>query len=33
MIAIYQVKASPGGTAIRMWGWKGAEIPFESGKK
>src|SRR5919108_2983098 len=31
MIAIYQVKASPEGTAIRMWEWKGAELPFESG--
>jgi hypothetical protein len=31
MIAIYQVKASPAGTAIRMWEWKGAELPFESG--
>ena len=30
MIAIYQVKASPEGTAIRMWEWKGAELPFES---
>ena len=28
MIAIYQVKASPGGTAIRMWEWKGADLPF-----
>ena len=27
MIAIYQVKASPGGTAIRMWEWKGADLP------
>jgi hypothetical protein len=31
MIAIYQVKASPEGTAIEMWEWKGAELPFESG--
>jgi hypothetical protein len=31
MIAIYQVKASSEGTAIRMWEWKGAELPFESG--
>jgi hypothetical protein len=31
MIAIYQVKASPAGTAIQMWEWKGADIPFESG--
>jgi hypothetical protein len=31
MIAIYQVKASPAGTAIEMWEWKGAELPFESG--
>ena len=30
MIAIYQVKASPEGTAIRMWEWKGADLPFES---
>jgi hypothetical protein len=30
MIAIYQVKGSPEGTAIRMWEWKGAELPFES---
>ena len=28
MISIYQVKASPGGTAIRMWEWKGADLPF-----
>jgi hypothetical protein len=28
LIAIYQVKASPAGTAIEMWGWKGADIPF-----
>jgi hypothetical protein len=31
MIAIYQVKASPMGTAIQMWEWKGADLPFESG--
>jgi hypothetical protein len=31
MIAIYQVKASPEGTAIQMWEWKGAELPFGSG--
>jgi hypothetical protein len=31
VIAIYQVKASPEGTAIRMWEWKGAELSFESG--
>jgi hypothetical protein len=31
MIAIYQIKASPGGTAIRMWEWKGADLP--NGKK
>jgi hypothetical protein len=30
MIAIYQVKASPAGTAIQMWEWKGADLPFES---
>jgi hypothetical protein len=30
MIAIYQIKASPVGTAIRMWEWKGAELPFEN---
>jgi hypothetical protein len=29
MIAIYQ-KASPGGTAIKMWEWKGADISVES---
>jgi len=28
MIAIYQVKASPEGTEIRMWEWKGADILF-----
>ena len=28
MIAIYQVKASPEGTAIRMWEWKGADLLF-----
>jgi hypothetical protein len=28
MIAIYQVKASPMGTAIRMWEWKGADPLF-----
>jgi hypothetical protein len=28
IIAIYQVKASPEGTAIRMWEWKGADLPF-----
>jgi hypothetical protein len=28
MIAIYQVKASPEGTAIQMWEWKGADLPF-----
>ena len=28
MIAIYQVKASPAGTAIETWEWKGADIPF-----
>ena len=27
MIAIYQVKASPAGTAIEMWEWKGADLP------
>ena len=31
MIAIYQVKASPAGTAIQMWEWRGADLPFESG--
>jgi hypothetical protein len=30
MLAIYQVKASPEGTAIQMWEWKGAELPFEN---
>ena len=28
LIAIYQVKASPAGTAIEMWEWKGADLPF-----
>ena len=28
MIAIYQVKASPAGTAIEMWKWRGADLPF-----
>jgi hypothetical protein len=28
MIAIYQVKASPAGTAIEMWEWKGADFQF-----
>jgi hypothetical protein len=28
MIAIYQVNASPVGTVIRMWEWKGADLPF-----
>jgi hypothetical protein len=28
MIAIYQVNASPVGTAIRMWEWKGADLPI-----
>jgi hypothetical protein len=31
MIAIYQVKASAAGTAIQMWEWKAADLPFESG--
>jgi hypothetical protein len=31
MIAVYQVKASPVGTAIQMWEWRGADLPFESG--
>ena len=30
LIAIYQVKASPAGTAIEMWGWKGADLPFRN---
>jgi type II secretory pathway pseudopilin PulG len=30
MLAIYQVKASPVGTAIGMWEWKGGEVPFEN---
>ena len=30
MIAIYQIKASPGGTAIKMWEWKGADMSVES---
>ena len=28
MVAIYQVKASPAGTAIAYWEWKGADLPF-----
>ena len=28
MIAIYQVKASPGGTAIAYWEWNGADLPY-----
>ena len=31
LIAIYQVKASPAGTAIQMWEWKGADRSFEIG--
>ncbi|HEX2169735.1 MAG TPA: hypothetical protein VHF65_05505, partial [Nitrososphaera sp.] len=27
LIAIYQVKASPAGTAIQMWEWNGADLP------
>jgi hypothetical protein len=30
MVAIYQVKASPKGTAIAYWDWKGADQPFEN---
>ena len=30
MIAIYQVRASPAGTAIQMWEWKGADLPFKN---
>jgi hypothetical protein len=30
LIAIYQVKASPAGTAIQMWEWNGADLPFEN---
>ena len=30
MLAMYQVKASPEGTAIIMWEWKGAELAFEN---
>jgi hypothetical protein len=30
LIAIYQVKASPAGTVIQMWEWKGADLPFEN---
>ena len=29
MVAIYQVKASPKGTVIAYWEWKGADLPFE----
>jgi hypothetical protein len=28
MVAIYQVKASPVGTAIAYWEWKDADVPF-----
>jgi hypothetical protein len=28
MVAIYQVKASPVGTAIAYWEWKDADLPF-----
>jgi hypothetical protein len=28
MIAIYQVEASPAGTAIAYWEWKGADFPY-----
>jgi hypothetical protein len=31
MIAIYQVKSSPEGTAIKMWEWKGADLLFGKG--
>jgi hypothetical protein len=31
MIAINQVKASPAGTAIRMWEWKGAVPSYWNG--
>lgn len=27
-VAIYQVKVSPVGTAIKYWEWKGANLPF-----
>jgi hypothetical protein len=30
MIAIYQVEASPAGTAIQMWEWKGADLPLDN---
>ena len=30
MIAIYQIKASSGGTAIKMWEWKGADMSVEN---
>ena len=29
MIAIYQVNSSPEGTDIRMWEWKGADLPWK----
>jgi hypothetical protein len=29
MIAICQVKAAPEGTAIRMWEWKGPDLPWK----
>jgi hypothetical protein len=28
LVAIYQVSASPAGTAITYWEWKGADLPF-----
>jgi hypothetical protein len=28
LVAIYQVKASPAGTAIAYWEWNGADLPF-----
>jgi hypothetical protein len=28
LVAIYQVKASPTGTAIAYWEWKGADLTF-----
>ena len=30
LIAIYQVKAAPAGTAILMWEWNGADLPSEN---
>jgi hypothetical protein len=31
MIGIAQIEFSPEGSTVRMWEWKGADLPFESG--